>query len=337
MIKKTLLIIGSLAVSGLIALSACKSNNAAVFSNSNQSALKNQLQSSISSNVKHGSLWNSELFNDSRFMLDIKLSKAEKKEAKKLARSFEPHMKSSTLFMHYLLSELKKRNLPLELAALPMLESGFNPRAKSHAGAHGPWQFIRSTGKTYGLERSSNYDEFYDFIESTDASLKFLQHLYNACNKNWYLAIAAYNQGEFAVKKAISRAKKSGVPAEKISINNVKLSRYAYVYVKRFKAYADILRNPETYGVKRPEIENRPAFRRVAIAGRINSMKKAAELSGVGIKTLQHLNAGYLSDSLKSNKQRGLLVPIDHASKLEDALGVKDNTTLDAQNLSFNR
>ena len=124
-------------------------------------------------------------------------------------------MKSSTLFMHYLLSELKKRNLPLELAALPLLESGFNPRAKSHAGAHGPWQFIRSTGKTYGLERSSNYDEFYDFIESTDASLKFLQHLYNACNKNWYLAIAAYNQGEFAVKKAISRAKKSGVPAER--------------------------------------------------------------------------------------------------------------------------
>lgn len=323
MIQKTLLVIGGLAMSAIVALSACANQKTGSFADNNQNRLRDQIQSSISRNIHYGSLWNSELFNDSRFMLDITLKNSEKVEARRLSRSFEPHMEDSTLFMHYLLTELKKRNLPLELAALPLVESGFNPRAKSHAGAHGPWQFIRSTGKAFGLERSSNYDEFYDFIESTNASLKFLKHLHDELNNDWYLAIAAYNQGEFAVKKAMANAIKRGVPQDKVSFDNVRLSRYAYVYVKRFRAYADILRHPDNYGVKRPEIQNRPAFRKVVVAGRINSMKEAAKLSGVGIKTLQHLNAGYLSDSLKSNKKRGLLVPIDNAAKLERALSSK--------------
>ena len=67
-------------------------------------------------------------------------------------------------------------------------------------------------------------------------------------------------------------------------------------------------------------LKNRPAFKRVQVAGKINSMKKAAELSGVKITTLQHLNAGYLTDSLKTKHQYGLLVPIENARRLEKAL-----------------
>ena len=64
-------------------------------------------------------------------------------------------------------------------------------------------------GKSYGLKTSSNYDEFYDFIRSTDASLRYLTHLYNELNHNWDLAIAAYNQGEFTIKRAIRNAQKA--------------------------------------------------------------------------------------------------------------------------------
>ena len=327
MIRKTLLILGSLVLSAMVAVSACSSSVNATASD--QKNLENQLSAAVQRDkimrAENSSLWNSELFNDSLFTLNIKLTAAERKEAHRLARSFEDHMENSSLFMYHLLSELKARNMPIELAALPLVESGFNPRARSGAGAHGPWQFIRSTGKALGLERTKNYDEFYDFIASTDASLRFLDHLYQECDHNWDLAIAAYNQGEYSIKQAIKRAKEAGVA--EINLNTVKLSAGAKAYVRRFHAYADILKNPQKYGVDRPEIKNRPAFKRVQIAGRLNSMKQASKLSGAKLSTLKHLNAGYLSDSLQSNKPRGLLVPIENARRLEKAIGIEVPTT----------
>lgn len=327
MIRRTLLILGCIALSAVMAVSACSSSISTA--EADQNNLENQLSAAQTPKVpavEDSSLWNSELFNDNRFTLDIKLNARERKEAHRLARSFEAHMENSSLFMYHLLTELKERNLPIELAALPLVESGFNPRAKSLAGARGPWQFIRATGRAYGLESTKNYDEFYDFIESTDASLRYLDHLYQECGKNWDLAIAAYNQGEFAVKRAIRRAREAGVT--NLNMDTVKLSAGARAYVARFHAYADLLRNPEKYGVSRPEIKNRPAFKRVQVAGRINSMKQASKLSGVELSTLQHLNAGYLSDSLKSNKPRALLVPVENASRLEKAIGIEESDSV---------
>lgn len=326
MIRKTLLLIAGLALSAAMALSAC--SNVSATRMAEQKTTESQLSVTAASvpqvrehiEEEQGSLWNSELFNDSRFMLSDKLTVREEREARKLARGFESHMEMSSLFMYHLLSELKERNMPLELAALPLVESGFNPRAQSGAGAHGPWQFIRSTGKALGLTRSANYDEFYDFVESTDASLRYLQYLHDECGNNWDLAVAAYNQGEATVKRAIARARAAGV--KNINFRTVKLSAGANTYVTRFHAYVALLRYPERYGVSRPDISNSPAFRRVQVAGRIDSMKQAARLSGVEVSTLKHLNAGYLSDSLHSDKQRGLLVPVENASRLERAIGI---------------
>lgn len=331
MIKKTFLILCSIGFSAVMALSACSSGIGTA--SADQNNLENQLfETTRVPSAENSSLWNSELFNDRRFTLDIKLNSREQNEARRLARSFEAHMKNSSLFMHYLLTELNERNMPIELAALPLVESGFNPRAKSHAGARGPWQFIRSTGKALGLEYTQNYDEFYDFIESTDASLRYLDHLYNECGKNWDLAVAAYNQGEFAVKRAIKRAKATG--ATNFNMDTVRLTAGARTYVTRFHAYAELLRHPEKYGVSRPDIKNRPAFKRVQVAGRINSMQQASKLSGVELSTLKHLNAGYLSDSLKSNKPRALLVPIENASRLEKAIGIESESGSNGNMLS---
>ena len=318
MLDKSIAIIGALLVSLMIALptQALSKGHSAV---NNQSIFVDNLnQTANTTKYNSGSLWNSELFNPSRFTLNIKLTPAEKKEASLVVRSFEAHMRTGALFMHHLLTELKKRNLPVELVALPLLESGYKQRARSHAGAKGPWRFIHATGKSYGLKTSSDYDEFYDFIRSTDASLRYLTHLYNELHHNWDLAIAAYNQGEFTIKRAIRKAKKSGITT--YNMNTLKLSNHARLYVRRFHAYADILRSPEKYRVKLPQLQNRPAFKQVQVAGKLNSMKKAAELAGVKVSTLKHLNAGYLTDSLRTKQQYGLLVPIENASKLERAL-----------------
>ncbi|MCR5085169.1 MAG: transglycosylase SLT domain-containing protein [Succinivibrionaceae bacterium] len=270
--------------------------------------------------VAGGSLWHSDLYNDARFTLNIRLSEGERREARQLARSFSSHLNDGRFFMHHLLSELKAHNLPIELAVIPLLESGFNMRARSPNGALGAWQFIRSTGRIYGLERNASYDEFYDFIESTKASMKYFTKLYKDCAQNWELAVAAYNQGEYGVMRQIRAARARG--ATKLTPATVPLSRGARAYIKRFRVFAELLRHPGRYGVTLPEVNNRPAFKRVQVAGRLNSMRKAAQLSGVQIGLLKHLNAGFLSDSLRTNKNRPLLVPVESAPKLEEAIGL---------------
>lgn len=101
--------------------------------------------------------------------------------------------------------ELLKEGLPVELRALPIIESALSPTAVSHAGAAGLWQFMPFTGKSYGLEVNSLVDERRDPILSTKAACRYLRDLYNIY-KEWSLAIAAYNCGPGNVNKALARA-----------------------------------------------------------------------------------------------------------------------------------
>lgn len=264
------------------------------------------------------SVWDSKLADRSRFMMNIKPTAEEKKIAKKFSQTFVANLNNSKFFMHYLLTKLQENDLPIELVAIPMIESGMNPNVRPNAGAHGPWQYIRSTGKSLGLKRSQNYDELYDFVRTTDASVSYLKRLYKDLDHNWDMVIAAYNQGEWGVRRAMKQARARGVKV--YTANNVKLSKGARRYVKRFHAFADMLKNPKNYGITFPEIKNRPAFKRVQVAGRLNSMKQAAKLSGTSLETLKHLNAGYRTDRLETHGKHGLLVPTEDASRLEKAL-----------------
>ncbi len=97
---------------------------------------------------------------------------------------------------------LDRYDLPLELRALPMIESALNPLATSPAGAKGLWQFMYATGKLQGLEIGSYVDERSDPVKSTDAACRYLKRLYDMFG-NWELALAAYNAGPGNVSKAI--------------------------------------------------------------------------------------------------------------------------------------
>lgn len=101
--------------------------------------------------------------------------------------------------------ELLKAGLPVELRALPVIESALSPTALSPMGASGLWQFMPSTGKSYGLEVNSLVDERRDPIRSTEAACRYLKDLYGIYN-DWTLAIAAYNCGPGNVNKAIARS-----------------------------------------------------------------------------------------------------------------------------------
>ena len=101
--------------------------------------------------------------------------------------------------------ELLREGLPIELRALPIIESALSTTAVSPMGAVGLWQFMPSTGKSYGLEVNSLVDERRDPLLATRAACRYLKDLYAIYN-DWTLAIAAYNCGPGNVNKAIARS-----------------------------------------------------------------------------------------------------------------------------------
>jgi len=100
---------------------------------------------------------------------------------------------------------LDKYNMPLELKYLAVVESALNPRAGSHAGAKGLWQFMYATGKTYKLNVTTLVDDRMDPVKATEAACQHLLDLYKKYD-DWFLALAAYNSGGGNVNKAIRRA-----------------------------------------------------------------------------------------------------------------------------------
>ncbi len=122
-----------------------------------------------------------------------------------LRRSVSYMLGASNFYMPIFEEALDMYSLPLELKYLPVIESALDPRATSHAGAVGLWQFMIDTGKRYGLEVNSLIDERCDPIKSSYAAAHYLSDLY-AMFGDWNLVIAAYNCGPNAVNKAIHRA-----------------------------------------------------------------------------------------------------------------------------------
>jgi membrane-bound lytic murein transglycosylase D len=130
--------------------------------------------------------------------------------------------------------------LPGDLAYLPFVESGFNNNAYSYAHAAGPWQFIASTGRRYGLTRNVWWDERRDFEKSTHAACRYLADLYGMFNA-WPLALAAYNGGEGRVGRQIKRQHTN-------DFWKLKLRDQTRNYVPLFMAALMIAKDPESYG-----------------------------------------------------------------------------------------
>ncbi len=123
----------------------------------------------------------------------------------RLRHSVSLFLGAANFYMPIFEDALETYQVPLELKYLPIIESALNPRAVSHAGAAGPWQFMPSTGKTYGLDINSLVDERRDPIKASFAAAHLLSDLYKVFG-DWNLVIAAYNCGPENVNKAIHRA-----------------------------------------------------------------------------------------------------------------------------------
>jgi len=219
-------------------------------------------------------------------------------------------------YLFFIVEELEARNMPLELALLPIVESAFNPVALSRARAAGLWQFIPSTGRRYGLEQNHSYDGRRDVVASTRAALDYLQFLADEFDGDWHQAVAAYNCGEMNVSRAISRNRAAGRPDDFFSLS---LPRETRAYVPKLLAIRRIVEQPEKFGLEFGHIANQPYFVKVELEAPVD-LGVAAHLADLPKEDLIALNPAYHRAVTSTDGPGFLLVPVDRAEQLRQGL-----------------
>ncbi|EGQ7995630.1 LysM peptidoglycan-binding domain-containing protein [Vibrio vulnificus] len=217
----------------------------------------------------------------------------------------------ATPFLYLITEKIEARDLPLELALLPVVESSFDPFAYSHGSAAGLWQFVPGTGKMYGLEQNFWYDGRRDVAAATDAALDYLTYLNKRFDGNWNHAIAAYNSGGGRVSSAIRKNNKLGEPTDFFSLD---LPKETSGYVPKLLALADIIANQEKYGIDIPAIPNQPVLTLVDPKEQLD-LAIAAQYAGLPVKELQSYNPAYNQWSTAPEGPFQLLIPVDKAEQ----------------------
>jgi len=219
-------------------------------------------------------------------------------------------------YLYHIVNELEARQMPLELALLPVVESAYEPFGYSRARAAGLWQFIPATGARFGLKQNWWYDGRRDLVESTRAALDYLQFLHTEFNGDWLLAIAAYNSGEITVHRAVAENLRRNKPTD---FWHLKLPKETRAYVPKLLAMRRIVAAPEAVGLEFSSIPNEPYFARVETGGQID-LKLAAELAGVDNEELAYLNPAFQRWATDPAGPYFLLLPVDTSEQFRGAL-----------------
>jgi membrane-bound lytic murein transglycosylase D len=215
-------------------------------------------------------------------------------------------------YLYHVVQELEKRNMPTELALLPIIESAFNPQAYSSANAAGMWQFVPGTGKDFNLKQNMFKDERRGVLASTDAALSYLQKLYGMFG-DWQLALAAYNWGEGNVQKAIAKNRALGKPTDFESLADL-MPAETRNYVPKLQAVKNIIANPQQYGVALPAIGNEAYFTAVDKTSDID-LTIAAQLAELSVDEFKALNPQFNRPVITGDEQTKILLPKENAAK----------------------
>ncbi len=213
-------------------------------------------------------------------------------------------------------SILKEHNLPEDLIYVVFIESGFSSKARSRASAVGYWQFVRGTGRAYGLKVNVYVDERRDPELATIAAANYFKSLYSLFG-DWYLSMAAYNAGENKIKRVVMRNHTRNFWD---LVENKQLPRETMNYVPKYLAARLIAKNPSSYGFYNIEDEPPLQYEKLDLKKSI-SLSKLAKHSGISLKTLKTLNPSILRDYVPfSRNDQYMKVPVDTRSKVAAVL-----------------
>lgn len=219
--------------------------------------------------------------------------------------SYLHQLAQSEPYIYHIVTEIRKRHIPGEIALLPMIESAYDPFAYSGVGAAGLWQLMPGTGTNLGLKQDWWYDGRRSIGPSTNAALHYLVYLHHYFEGNWILAIAAYDSGEGTVARVL---KNSNQRAKNARFWRLPLPSETRAYVPRLLALAEVIKYPQRYHVTLPDIPHTPYFEEVNIGSQID-LNHAAQLAGMTYKDLLKLNPGFNRWTTAPYKPFKLLIP----------------------------
>jgi membrane-bound lytic murein transglycosylase D len=229
---------------------------------------------------------------------------------------FEAWLKRSGRYQEMIQAELRDRRLPEDLLWVSMIESGFDPRARSPAGAVGLWQFMPATGAVYGLQQGRHLDQRKNPRLATKAAAHHLRDLYMRFGA-WDLALAAYNMGYEQLLDRIDQygtadfnelARQRAIPSETAS------------YVPKIAAVAIVANNLERFGFDRVEISRPVDSAEIAVPPG-TPLKTLAKAAGVATSTIRTLNPDILGEKVPPGRGDYLvMIPADTFSRAIAAL-----------------
>ena len=219
----------------------------------------------------------------------------------RLRHSVSYMLGASNFYVPIMEEALAQYQLPLELKYLPVIESAFNPRARSRVGAMGLWQFMAATGKRYGLEINSLVDERCNPIKASYAAARYLKDLYDIFG-DWNLVIAAYNCGPNNINKAIHRA---GGERDYWKISSY-LPRETQGYVPAFIAANYVMNYYSVHNIQ-PMRVSFSSNTDTILVNRDVKMEKIASICNIDINELKALNPQYNTTLIPGYKMECIL------------------------------
>ena len=227
---------------------------------------------------------------------------------------FTEYLNDSYYFLYFVINELEKANLPLELSLIPYIESNYDPFSISASGAVGMWQFMPRTGRFYKLNRSWWNEERHDPYRSTEAAVEYLKYLYVRFDNDILLTLAAYNAGPSLLDKRIKQNKRKGLNTDFWSLD---LPNQTKDYIPKYLALRELVFNSTNYGVNLPDMPYEPVVIKVVIPGQVEILT-LSDFLDIKPELLYKLNAGYTKWASAPEDQSIFFIPIEKYYLFED-------------------
>jgi membrane-bound lytic murein transglycosylase D len=252
------------------------------------------------------------------FKLPVMNTPAVSQQAQRYASGryhLQPTLDRASLYLFYIVQELRARDMPTEIALIPLIESSYSPIQRGAVHHAGIWGIMPASAKPLGLAQNAFKDERRDILRSTQAALDHLQDLYVLFG-DWQLAIIAYNWGSGNVIRVVAKAK-----SQKISptYENLALPKAVRDYLIWVAAYKDIIEHPGTYGVTLPPLDNAPYFVVIDVTRDID-ISVVLELAQVSKEDFIRLNPSFNKPVIVSAPNQKILLPYKNAEIFQSNL-----------------
>lgn len=256
------------------------------------------------------------------FHLDHQVERPEVKEQIAWFMAHRKYLRAAAAnarpYMYYIVTQIRKRNLPLEFALLPIIESAYDPFAYSTSGAAGLWQMMPATATDFGLKQNWWYDGRRDVVASTNAALDYLVYLQNFFSGNWMFTVAAYHAGQGTILNAV---KKNSASGDATDFWSLPLGKQTQMYIPKLLALAEMIAHPEKYPLDMPVIPDKPYLTQVDVGSQID-LAKAATLCGLSLNALMNLNPGFNRWATSPDGPYLIVVPIQNEAALREGLAL---------------